>query len=90
MNDGSGRGQQLVMRQKIYFRSYRGRSLKCSGVYPDIRAGLLRSITRNPSARGISAILHRALPSRLDARLLPLRVVRTVGDGACGSGRTAI
>jgi len=27
MNDGSGRGQQLVMRQKIYFRSYRGRSL---------------------------------------------------------------
>jgi hypothetical protein len=45
MNDGGGRGQQLMMRREIYFRSYRGRSPKYPRVYPDIQAGLLRSIT---------------------------------------------
>jgi hypothetical protein len=68
MNDGGGRGQQLMMRQGIYFRSYRAHSLKYSGVYPDIQAGPLPCIMRNPAARGISAIPHRTLPSRLDAR----------------------
>ena len=36
-------------------------------------AGLLRSIMRNPSARGILAIRHGTLLSRLDAWLLPVR-----------------
>jgi hypothetical protein len=65
MNDGGGRGQQLMMRQEIYFRSYRAHSPKYSGVYPDIQAGPLRSIMRNPAACGISAIPHQTLPSRL-------------------------
>ena len=61
------------MRQEIYFRSYREHSPEYPGVYPDILAGLLRSIMRNPSACGILAIRHRTLPSRLDAWLLPVR-----------------
>jgi hypothetical protein len=56
-----------------YFRGYRERSPKYPRVYPDIQAGLLRSITRNPAACGISAIRHQTLPSRLDAWLLPAR-----------------
>ena len=73
MNDGGGCGQQLVMRQEIYFRDYREHSLEYADVYPDIRAGLLRSIMRNASARGILAIRHGTLLPRLDAWLLPVR-----------------
>ena len=73
MNDGGGCGQQLVMRQKIYFRDYREHSLEYADVYPDIRAGLLRSIMRNASARGILTIRHGTLLPRLDAWLLPVR-----------------
>jgi hypothetical protein len=69
MGDGGGRGQQLVLRQEIYFLDQREHSPEYPGVYPDIRAGLLRFIIRwNPSARGILAIRHGTLPSRLDAR----------------------
>src|SRR5947209_13352254 len=70
MNDRGGRGQQLVMRRDIYFRGRGEHSPEYPGVYPDIQTGLLRSITRNPAARGILAIRHRTLPSRLDAWLL--------------------
>lgn len=35
-----------------------GHSTEYPGVYPDIHAGLLRSMMRNPSARGILAIRH--------------------------------
>ena len=68
MNGGGGRGQQLVLRQEIYFRDHSEHSPEYPGVYPDIQAGLLRFIIRwNPSARGILAIRHGTLPSRLDA-----------------------
>jgi hypothetical protein len=39
MNDGGGRGQQLVMSQEIYFRIHREHSPEYLTVYPDIRAG---------------------------------------------------
>jgi hypothetical protein len=77
MNDGGGCGQRLMMRGKIYFRGDTEHSPKYPVFYPDIQAGLFRSITPNPSAHGISAIPHRTLPSRRDARLLPVR-------GPCG------
>ena len=78
MNDGGGRGQQLVMRQEIYFRDHREHSPEYPDVYPDIQAGLLRFIMQNPSVRGILAIRHGMLPSRLDAWLLPVRQLRPI------------
>jgi hypothetical protein len=48
MNDGSGGGRQLAMRQEIYFRGRREHSPEYPGLYPDIQAGLLRPIMRNP------------------------------------------
>lgn len=62
-----------MARQKIYFYSHREHFPKYSGVYSDIQAVILRPIIRNPSARGILAIRHRTLPSRLDAWLLPVQ-----------------
>jgi hypothetical protein len=73
MSDGGGCGQQLVMRQEIYFPGHREHSPEYPGVYLDIQAGLLRFIMRNPSARGILANRHGMLPSRLDAWLPPVR-----------------
>src|SRR6202034_4248725 len=67
MNDGGGCGQQSVIRQEIYFRDDREHSPEYPGVYLHIRAGLLRSIIQNPSARGISVIQYRTPPSGPDA-----------------------
>src|ERR1700732_1587396 len=73
MDAGGGRGKQLVVRHEIYFRGHREHSPEYPGVYPDIPAGLLRSIMRNSAARGILAIRHRAWLSRLGVWLLPKR-----------------
>jgi len=86
MNDGGGRGQQLMMRQEIYFRDHRERSPEFSLFYPDIQAGLLRSIMRNPSAGGILAIRHGMLPYRLDAWYCRYGPARTAGGGALRIG----
>src|SRR5216683_5285251 len=86
MNDGGGRGQQLMMRQEIYFRDHRERSPEFSLFYPDIQAGLLRSIMRNPSAGGILAIRHGMLPYRLDAWYCRYGPARTADGGALRIG----
>jgi hypothetical protein len=67
MSDGGGRGQQLVLRQEIYFLGRRGQSPVYPGVYPDIQAGLLRFVMLNSSARGISTDGHATLAARLVA-----------------------
>jgi len=71
MNDDGGRGEQFAKSQEIYFRDHREHRPEYPDVYPNIRAGLLRFIMRNPPTLGILAIRHAALPSRLDARMLP-------------------
>jgi hypothetical protein len=38
MDDDGGRGQQLVLRQEIYFRDHNEHGLEYPGIYPDIRA----------------------------------------------------
>jgi hypothetical protein len=78
-----------MARQEIYFRSYRAHSPKYPGVYPDIQAGLLRSIMRNPAARGISAIPHQTQPSRLDARTLVLALRVPLSDDVIEDGQRA-
>jgi hypothetical protein len=67
MSDGGGCGQQLVLRQAIYFLGHREHSPEYPGVYPDIQTGLLRFIMLNLPARGILADRHAMLPSRLNA-----------------------
>jgi hypothetical protein len=49
MHDAGGCGQQLVMRQVIYFRDHREHSPEYTDVYPDIQAHLLRFIMPNSS-----------------------------------------
>jgi hypothetical protein len=52
------------------FRRPKGHYPEYRRVYPNIRAGLFRSIMPNPPARGILALQHGTLPSRLAARIL--------------------
>jgi hypothetical protein len=118
MNDGGGRGQHLMIRREIYFRSYREHSQKYPGVYPDIQGGLLRttqaemrrsvtpwrggivapradlgrsiSVLRGIGPHpGISAIWHRTLPSRLDARTLVIAVRVALSDDGVEDGQRA-
>jgi hypothetical protein len=54
MSDRSGRGQQLVMRQEIYFLGHGEHCPEYPGVYPDIQAGLLRAMQNRPAPADIS------------------------------------
>ncbi len=58
-----------------------GHNSEYADVYLDIQADLLRSIMRNPSVRGILAIRHGMLPSRLNAWLLPVRELPAIVAG---------